>query len=132
MPAADPRPGGDPFWASPLQRLTLREREVADYLTAGRSSKAIAAELGLSYRTVEAHRARIFYKVGVRNAVELTQRYVRWRLKVMPADEAGTSTVVGSIRRGRPSLALCRRVGTGRQAGSCTCLVCRTRLGRSG
>ncbi|WP_298013224.1 helix-turn-helix transcriptional regulator [uncultured Castellaniella sp.] len=71
------------------RRLTLREREVADYITRGRSNKYIAAELGVSQRTIEAHRARIFMKVGVRNAVELTQHYVR--LKLPLSDDQGAS-----------------------------------------
>jgi len=54
--------------------LTPREREVLDYVAAGKSNKVIAIELGLSMRTVETHRARIFFKMGVRNAVELARR----------------------------------------------------------
>ncbi len=53
--------------------LTLREKQVAQYITQGLSNKYIAAELGLSARTVESHRARIFQKMQVRNAVELVQ-----------------------------------------------------------
>jgi len=56
---------------TPLSRLTVREREVTDYLTRGRSNKYIAVELGVTQRTIEAHRARIFQKLRVRNAVEL-------------------------------------------------------------
>lgn len=54
--------------------LTPRERQVLDYVAAGKSNKVIAIELGLSMRTVETHRARIFFKMGVRNAVELARR----------------------------------------------------------
>ncbi len=57
----------------PLGRLTIREREVTDYLTRGRSNKYIAVELGVTQRTIEAHRARIFQKLRVRNVVELTR-----------------------------------------------------------
>ncbi len=55
---------------TPLGCLTIREREVTHYLTRGRSNKYIAVELGVTQRTVEAHRARIFQKLRVRNAVE--------------------------------------------------------------
>jgi len=58
---------------TPLGRLTVREREVTDYLTQGRSNKYIAVELGVTQRTIEAHRARIFQKLRVRNVVELTR-----------------------------------------------------------
>lgn len=60
--------------------LTLREREVTGYLTQGRSNKYIAAELGVTQRTIEAHRARIFQKLRVRNAVELTRYCLSRRL----------------------------------------------------
>jgi DNA-binding NarL/FixJ family response regulator len=56
---------------STLSVLTPRERDVMDYVARGRPNKIIAAELGVSQRTVEAHRARIFQKLQVRNAVEL-------------------------------------------------------------
>ncbi|MBJ7264114.1 MAG: response regulator transcription factor [Burkholderiaceae bacterium] len=52
-------------------RLTPREREVVGYLLQGRANKFIALDLGISLRTVEAHRSRIFHKLGVRHAVEL-------------------------------------------------------------
>lgn len=51
--------------------LTPRERVVMGYVVLGKPNKIIAAELGVSQRTVEAHRARIFRKMQVRNAVEL-------------------------------------------------------------
>ncbi|MER1967547.1 LuxR C-terminal-related transcriptional regulator [Castellaniella sp. GW247-6E4] len=66
--------------ASPFSILTRRERDVLAYVTRGTPNKVIAAELGVSQRTVEAHRARIFEKMHVRNAVELTHRYLYWQL----------------------------------------------------
>lgn len=56
---------------SRLSGLTSREREVLDLLLDGRLNKQIADDLKVSMRTVEVHRARIFEKMGVRNAVEL-------------------------------------------------------------
>ena len=53
--------------------LTARERDVIHHVAEGRSNKYIAIELGISMRTVEAHRARIFHKMGVRNAVQLAR-----------------------------------------------------------
>ena len=53
--------------------LTVRERDVIHPVAEGKSNKLIAIELGISMRTVEAHRARIFYKMGVRNAVQLAR-----------------------------------------------------------
>ena len=51
--------------------LTDREREVMDRVVAGLANKLIADELGISVRTVEVHRARMFEKMNVRSAVEL-------------------------------------------------------------
>lgn len=53
--------------------LTPREREVLPYVASGRANKVIAIDLGISMRTVETHRARIFRKTGVRNAAELAR-----------------------------------------------------------
>ena len=53
--------------------LTARERDVIHPVAEGKSNKFIAIELGISMRTVEAHRARIFYKMGVSNAVQLAR-----------------------------------------------------------
>ncbi|WP_159991796.1 LuxR C-terminal-related transcriptional regulator [Pelistega ratti] len=54
-----------------LDVLTPREKEVMWLVSQGTQNKAIALLLGCSIRTVEAHRARIFKKLNVRNAVEL-------------------------------------------------------------
>jgi len=54
-----------------IKNLTPREHEVLNYLIWGNANKVIAMELGISMRTVETHRARIFHKMGVRNAIEL-------------------------------------------------------------
>jgi len=56
---------------SPRTALTPREREILEFILAGSSNKLTAYELGISQRTVEVHRSRIFQKMGVRNAVEL-------------------------------------------------------------
>jgi two-component system response regulator DctR len=54
-----------------VAELTEREREVMRLVVEGRPNKLIADELGISVRTVEVHRARIFDKMKVRSAVEL-------------------------------------------------------------
>ena len=50
--------------ARQLADLTLREREIMDLVLAGHASKNIAAQLGISQRTVENHRAAIMKKTG--------------------------------------------------------------------
>ena len=57
----------------PLPTLTGREREIVDRLVAGLSNKEIARELGISYRTVEVHRARIMDKTQARSFSELVR-----------------------------------------------------------
>lgn len=52
--------------------LTDREREVMRRVCDGLPNKLIADALGISVRTVEVHRARMFEKMNVRSAVELT------------------------------------------------------------
>lgn len=56
-----------------LTQLTQREQEVMHRVLAGKLNKVIADELGIAMRTVEVHRSRIFEKMGVRSAVELSQ-----------------------------------------------------------
>lgn len=55
----------------PFSTLTQREQDVMLCIAKGMSNKIIGATLGISQRTVEAHRARIFRKLHIRNAVEL-------------------------------------------------------------
>ena len=54
-----------------LQLLTPREREVLERVAAGCSNKEMAAELGVSQKTIEAHRAKVMEKTGSRSLSEL-------------------------------------------------------------
>ena len=54
-----PRPDLDAV----LSALTPRERQIVAYVAAGCPNKVIAIDLGISLRTVESHRARIFTKL---------------------------------------------------------------------
>ena len=56
--------------AGRIATLSRREREVLDAVVAGRQSKVIAHDLGLSIRTVEVHRARMLERLGVRRLAE--------------------------------------------------------------
>jgi len=59
----------------PVVELTPREREIAILTCQGKTSKEIGLELGLSYRTVEAHRARLLDKFGARKLPELVAKF---------------------------------------------------------
>ncbi|WP_322896730.1 chemotaxis protein CheB [Erythrobacter sp. T5W1-R] len=70
--------GGDD--AGQLAALTPRQKAVLDLVLAGKPSKIIAFELGISQRTVESHRAHIMDRLGVRSIPEL----VRAALAALP------------------------------------------------
>jgi len=57
-----------------MAELTERERDVMNLVVEGRPNKLIADALGISVRTVEVHRARVFDKMAVKSAVELANR----------------------------------------------------------
>lgn len=54
--------------------FTAREREVAQLLVTGKTSKQIARDLGISHRTVEAHRARLMHRLNVATPGEMMAR----------------------------------------------------------
>lgn len=54
-----------------LNDLTSRELEILPLIAAGHSNKEIGLQLGISYRTIEVHRARILRKTGMTNILEL-------------------------------------------------------------
>ncbi|KWF62940.1 LuxR family transcriptional regulator [Burkholderia pseudomultivorans] len=57
-------------------KLTPREREVAQFLVTGKSSKQIARDLHISHRTVEAHRVRLMRKYAVATVGELIAKLI--------------------------------------------------------
>ncbi|WP_269466111.1 response regulator transcription factor [Lentzea guizhouensis] len=50
---------------------------MAELVAAGLTNREIAAKLFLSVKTVEAHLARVFTKLGVKSRVGVAQRLVR-------------------------------------------------------
>ncbi len=56
-----------------LEGLTAREREILDQVVAGQSNKEIGRTLGISYKTVEAHRGRLMHKMEAASFAELLQ-----------------------------------------------------------
>ncbi len=59
--------------AAQLEQLTPRERDVLAGVARGLTNKAIAAELGISRRTVEAHRESLMRKLEIHSVAGLTR-----------------------------------------------------------
>jgi len=59
------------------QRLSPRQKEIVRHLAEGMLNKEVAAALGISAKTVEAHRAQIMTKLGLRSFSELVRYAVR-------------------------------------------------------
>lgn len=62
---------------SPFDKLTTREREIAQHLVRGQTNLGIAKALFISERTVETHRQRILKKLGAHSIVEVIAIAVR-------------------------------------------------------
>lgn len=65
--------------ATPIAGLTDRELEVFRAIGEGKSSREISGALGISIRTIDAHRTHIKEKLGLRDAAELSYEAIRWR-----------------------------------------------------
>ncbi|HEX5748990.1 MAG TPA: response regulator transcription factor [Archangium sp.] len=71
--------------ATPLDRLTLREREVLSLVASGADNLQISARLGITERTVKAHVSNLYRKLGVQNRVEMAMMAYQTGLST-PAD----------------------------------------------
>jgi two-component system CheB/CheR fusion protein len=67
------QPGASGEFAQRIASLTQRQQAVLAMVMAGEPSKNIAADLGISQRTVESHRAHIMHKLGVRTIPDLVR-----------------------------------------------------------
>lgn len=77
VPDEAPRPAGRS--AGPLAKLSTREVQILNKILDGRSNKNIAADLNISRRTVENHRASIMKKTRSRSVPELVRQVMMAR-----------------------------------------------------
>jgi DNA-binding NarL/FixJ family response regulator len=70
----------------PLRRstLTLREREVMKLLAEGHTVKKVAAVLGLSVKTVEAHKFNLMRKLDIHNKAQLVTVAIQRKILALP------------------------------------------------
>lgn len=64
----------------PFCHLTIREREVAVAIAQGLNNHEIAAQMGISVKTVDTHRGKVIKKTGARNNVELARKAIKYGL----------------------------------------------------
>ena len=69
------RAGGDE-----ASRLSPREREIAQLLAEAKTNKEVAAQLGVSVKTIDAHRANIMRKLNLHSVAELVRYAIREKL----------------------------------------------------
>jgi len=81
---ADPVPGTD--------RLTKREHEITRLIAQGSNNRQIAVRLSISIKTVETHRANIYAKLKVHNAVQLLRVLEKSGTWVVNRDQAPRRT----------------------------------------
>jgi DNA-binding NarL/FixJ family response regulator len=66
--------------------LTTREREVLKLLAEGKTVRAAATVLGLSSKTVDAHKFNLMRKLGIHNKAELVMWAIQKRVVKIPAN----------------------------------------------
>src|SRR6266513_346295 len=74
--------------ASPLRDLTAREREIAQLVAEGKSTKEVAATLGVSVKTAETHRSNLMRKLGLHGVSELVLYAVRNNIVQVPGEQS--------------------------------------------
>ena len=63
--------------SSPLEQLTARQREVLQLIAEGKNTKEIASTLGISVKTVEAHRLQLMARLNIHDVPGLVRYAIR-------------------------------------------------------
>ena len=63
--------------AGPVPHLTAREREIVHLLAEGKTNKEVAVALGVSVKTVDAHRANVMHKLDLHSVTDLVRYAIR-------------------------------------------------------
>ena len=66
--------------------LTTREREVIKLLAEGRTVRSVASVLGLSVKTVDAHKFNLMRKLGIHNKAELVMWAIQKKVVKLPVN----------------------------------------------
>jgi two-component system CheB/CheR fusion protein len=87
--------------ANHITSLTARQRQITELVLAGHPSKNIAADLGISQRTVENHRAAVMKRTGSKSLPVLAGFAVAaaWNGADEPLAQAGRAVTAGPIAR---------------------------------
>ncbi len=72
--------------ASGKRMLTAREHEVLKLLAEGRTVRSVAGILGLSIKTVDAHKFNLMRKLGIHNKAELVMWAIQKRVVKLPVN----------------------------------------------
>lgn len=84
------------FFGKPL---TEREQDIRDLTASNFTAREIAEQLGISSRTVESHRVRVFGKLGVRNATDLVSKLKDDELQALRQRIAELELLVETLQR---------------------------------
>jgi two-component system, NarL family, response regulator NreC len=76
---------GQPGTRAPKSGLTPREREVMKLLAEGHTVRKIAGMLGVSLKTIEAHKFNLMRKLDIHNKAELVHCAIRKKIVKVPA-----------------------------------------------
>ena len=80
------RTGKTALLENPIDLLSDRELEVAEYVAVGMGSKEIAHKMNLDITTVSTYRRRAFEKLDVQNMIELKDKFLLYKYDVDGAD----------------------------------------------